>query len=148
MTRDETKKLVFIITKAFPRFTIVSDKDGMDLWHECLCDMEYEDARKCVIESIKKSEFPPTIAEIRKSYEEVVAAKKKVTAEINRFYEQSRSYYPGSGEYGNGRAEFFERAQTPEQAERLYNAMVRYVNGCTDSTMDFVECIKTIGVER
>ena len=146
MTRDETKKLVYLITKAFPRFTIVEDKEGMDLWHECLSDMEYDDARKCVIESVKSNEFPPTIAEIRKLYDVLIADKRKVQAEINRYYEQARSYYPGSGEYGNGRAEFFGRANTPEQAERLYNAIVRYVNGCTDSVMDFVECVKGVAI--
>ena len=144
MTREDAKRIVSIIAKAFPRFTIVEDKEGMDIWAECLADIEYEDARKCVIDSIKCAEFPPTIAEIRKRHDELMAERKRTAGDILRYYEMTRTYYPGSGEPGYGKAEFLERAKTPEQAARLYATIVKYVNSCTDWVMDFAECIRTV----
>ena len=146
MNREETKDILKIILRAYPRMKVVETKEDVDLWHECLEDLEYQKARKATIDIVKKTmDFPPDIATIRNEYGKLLAKEKKVVAEINRFYEQARSYYPGSGEMGYGRKEFFERAKTPEQAERLYNAIVRYVNSCTERTMDFKACISTIG---
>lgn len=149
MTRDEVKKIIAKLTILYPHFSVGETIGGFkptDVWFEMIGDMDFAKADKAVRSCAQRCKYPPTIADIREEYDAIVAAEKKYKAEINRFYEQSRSYYPGSGEYGNGRAEFFERATTPEQAERLYNAIVRYVNGCTDSTIDFVECVNTVGV--
>lgn len=144
MNRDQTKQILKILQQAFPRFEIVNNSFGVDVWHKSLEDLEYEKVERATYNCIQRNEFPPSIAEIRKAYEEIVTAEKKERFEINRFYEQARNYYPGSGEMGYGKKEFFERAKTPEQAERLYNAIVRYVNNCTDTTMDFKACITTI----
>ena len=144
MDRDQTKRILKIVQHAFPRFEIVDNSFGVDVWHKSLEDLEYEKAERAAYNCIKVNEFPPSIAEIRKAYEEIAITERKEYAEINRFYEQARSYYPGSGEAGYGKAEFFERAKTPEQAERLYNTIIRYVNSCTESTMDFRECIRSI----
>ena len=145
MTRDETKSILDILMRAYPRMKIVETKEDVDLWHECLEDLDYSKARKATIGIVKATkDFPPDIATIREEYKVVDAAERHGRAEINRFYEQARSYYPGSGEPGYGRAEFFEKAKNPEQAERLYNAIVKYVNSCTDTTMDFKTCISTI----
>lgn len=145
MNREETKDILNIILRAYPRMKVVETKEDVDLWHECLEDLEYQKARKATIDIVKKTmDFPPDIATIREEYKVVDAAERHGRAEINRFYEQARSYYPGSGEPGYGKAEFLDRAKTPEQAERLYNAIVKYVNSCTETTMDFRACISTI----
>lgn len=144
MDRDQTKQILKILQQAFPRFEIVNNSFGVDVWHKSLEDLEYEKVERATYNCIQRNEFPPSIAEIRKGYEEITTSEKKEYAEINRFYEQARSYYPSSGDIGYGKAEFFEKAKTPEQAERLYNAIIRYVNRCTDTVMDFRECITTI----
>ena len=144
MNRDQTKQILKIVQQAFPRFEIVNNSFGVDVWHKSLEDLEYERAERATYNCIRINEFPPSIAEIRKAYEEITIAEKKEYAEINRFYEQARAYYPGSGEMGYGKKEFYEKAKTPEQAEKLCNAIIRYVNHCTDVTMDFKACISTI----
>lgn len=149
MTRDETKKIVVMIAKAFPRFTIVQDKEGMDLWHECLSDIPYEDARACVIDCVKSKEFPPTIAEIRKAYDDILMAKKTVQRLIRQEYDAIRSYYPSCGELNNGWSEFQERCDSPEKAKRLRTALYNYVREVEQTggnTEPFVEKIRTIAI--
>ena len=144
MNRDQTKQILKILQQAFPRFEVVNNSFGVDVWHKSLEDLEYEKVERATYNCIQRNEFLPSIAEIRKAYEVIAVEERKARTEINRFYEQARAYYPGSGEPGYGKAEFFERAKTPEQAERLYNMIVKYVNSCTDTTMDFKACISTI----
>ena len=144
MNRDQTKQILKILQQAFPRFEIVNNSFGVDVWCKSLEDLEYEKVERATYSCIQKNEFPPSIAEIRKAYEVIDAEERKSKADIYRYYEQARAYYPGSGEAGYGKAEFFARAKAPDQAERLYNAIVKYVNGCTDTAMDFKTCISTI----
>ena len=149
MTREEVKQIVLMIVKAFPRFTIVQDKEGMDLWHECLSDIPYEDARACTIECIKTKEFPPTIAEIRNAYGEKEDERKKIRSLIRQEYDAIRSYYPSCGEINNGWAEFQERCRDAESARKLRNALYGYVRGVEENGGDvelFAEKIKTITI--
>ena len=144
MDRDQTKQIIKIIQKAYPRFIIVDDSFGVDVWHKSLEDLDYRKAEEAAYNCLKGNEFPPSIAEIRKAYDVIMTAEKKRSAEINRYYEQARSYYPSCGEQGYGKEEFFARASNVGDAQRLYQAIVRYVNNCSDSTMDFKECIKRV----
>ena len=144
MDRDQTKQILKIVQQAYPRFEVVNNSFGVDVWHKSLEDLEYDKAEKATYNCIRKNEFPPSIAEIRKAYEDITIVERKEYGDINRFYEQARAYYPGAGEIGYGKKEFFDKAKTPEQAERLYNSIIRYVNSCTDRTMDFKECIRSL----
>lgn len=146
MDRDQTKQIIKIIQKAYPRFNIVDDSFGVDVWHKSLEDLDYRKTEEAAYNCLKGNEFPPSIAEIRKAYNLIISVEKKDHAEIERCYEQARSYYPSSGKQGYGKEEFFSRAGNADGARKLYNAIVRYVNGCTDWVMDFVECIRTVKV--
>ena len=150
MTREETKKIVSMIVKAFPRFTIVQDKEGMDLWHECLSDIPYEDARECVIESIKTKEFPPAIAEIRKAYEEMLDQRKKVETHITDYYNRARNYYPSCENYGEGIDEWKTAVGNDVgKAAKLCNLIVGKVNNASEGEQlpSFGEIVKEIKKE-
>lgn len=149
MTREETKSVLSIIMRAYPRFKIVDTKEDVDLWHECLEDLEYARARTAAINIVKRTkDFPPDIATIREEYDRLLAEEKHEQGEIKRFYEQARSYYPGCGEYGYGWKEFSERAKTKEEAENLQNLIIGYVNYIDRETdaecIDFAECVKRV----
>lgn len=149
MTRDETKAILMIITRAYPRMKIVETKEDVDLWHECLEDLEYPKARKAAINIVKNTkDFPPDIATIREEYDRLLKIEKHEEGEIKRFYEQARAYYPGSGEPGNGWKEFRERVKNAEEAERLQRRIIAYVSYMEQNTgenvMPFVECIQTV----
>lgn len=147
MTRDEVKKILAKLTIMYPHFTVGEAVCGFkptDVWFEMIGDMDYATADKAVIACTQKCKYPPTVADIREEYDNIVAEEKRTVGDILRYYEMTRSYYPGSGDPGYGKAEFLERAKTPEQAARLYTEIVKYVNSCTDWVMDFAECIRTI----
>lgn len=149
MKRDETKALLEILIRAYPRMKIVETKEDVDLWHECLEDLEYSMARKATINIVKTAkDFPPDIATIREEYGRLMAIEQREQGEIRRFYEQARSYYPGCGEYGYGWKEFSDRAKTKEDAERLQNLIISYVQyidrETKDDCVDFAECVRTV----
>lgn len=144
MTVNEVIQMIGILKAAYPRMEQFDNDDVKKVWLKAFEGMDGDITIKATWACIKKYEFMPSIAQVIKEYNDIEADDKRMKAEINRFYEQARNYYPGSGEMGYGKKEFFEKARTPEQAERLYNAIIRYVNKCTDTVMDFRECITTI----
>ena len=149
MKREETKDLLSIIMRAYPRFKIVETKEDVDLWQECLEDLEYPRARKAAINIVKQTkDFPPDIATIREEYDRLLGIDKHELGEIRRFYEQARSFYPGCGEVGYGWIDFKERAKTKEDAEKLQNMIIAYVNSAESDVIDFVECIRTVRKEN
>lgn len=147
MTKDDVKKIIAKLTIMYPHFSVGEAIAGFkptDVWFEMIGDMDYEKADRAVKACTQKCKYPPTVADIREEYDNIVAEEKRAAGDILRYYDMARSYYPGSGDPGYGKAEFLERAKTPEQAAWLYAAIIKYVNNCTDSTMDFAECIRTI----
>ncbi len=145
MKREETKALLEILIRAYPRMKIVETKEDVDLWHECLEDFEYSKARKAVINLVKVTkDFPPDIAAVREEYSKIMAEENRELGEIRKFYEQARSYYPGCGDVGYGWIDFHERAKTKDEAERLQNLIISYVNTTQSDVIDFVDCIRTI----
>lgn len=145
MTREETKSILNIIIRAYPRMKIVETKEDVDLWHECLEDLEYQMARRAAINLVKGTkDFPPDIATIREEYDRLLGIDKHELGEIRRFYEQARSYYPNCGEVGYGWKEFWERANTRVEAEKLQNLIIAYVNSTESDCVDFAECVRTV----
>ena len=66
--------------------------------------------------------------------------------------QRTRSYYPGSGDYNYGWEEWLTRVSEASDrvsaARWLNNRITQYVNSCEKETMDFAECVRTIGNER
>jgi len=147
MTYEEWFDIAKMLKRIYQREEkFMPDEGTVKLLYSMVNDLDCEKTKAAVTNYIKSNKFSPTIADIREEYNKITAEEKKAAGDILRYYEMTRSYFPGSGEIGNGKSEFLERAKTPEQAARLYTAIVQYVNGCTESTMDFVECIRTIKV--
>ena len=145
MTAVEFTKIIGLIRGAFPHMDRFKDADVKDVWFECLEDLEYGKARTATLNSIKKAkDFPPDIATIREEYFLLCEEERKEIGDIRRFYEQARSYYPNCGEVGYGWKEFWERANTRVEAEKLQNLIIAYVNSTESDCIDFVECVKTI----
>ena len=147
MTLENTIALLELITAAYPRFEIVKGEETFSVWHECLEDLDYEDAKTATKNVIRESEFPPTIAEIRKAYSEIEDERKKIRSLIRQEYDAIRSYYPSCGELNNGWPEFQERCDSPEKAKKLRTALYNYVREVEQTggnTEPFVEKIKTI----
>lgn len=145
MNASEFTKIIGLIRGAFPHMDRFKDDDVKEVWFECLEDLEYGKARTATLNSIKKAkDFPPDIATIREEYFLLCEEERKEIGDIRRFYEQARSYYPNCGEVGYGWKEFWERANTRVEAEKLQNLIIAYVNSTENDCIDFVECIRTV----
>lgn len=148
MTRDETKCILDIVMRAYPRMRIVETKEDVDLWFECLEDLEYETARKATINLVKTAkDFPPDIATIRSEYDELISVEKREQGAIKTNYDYARGSYPQSIEAGYAWEEWKTRAKDGEMASLFYKVIMQYVGECdkkNEDVMDFKECVKTI----
>lgn len=150
MTREETKSILNIIIRAYPRMKIVETKEDVDLWHECLEDLEYQMARKAAINLVKETkDFPPDIATIREEYKRLYDEYKKADAAIVTHYDQMRSTYGGDGEIREYLELFRERCgNTVEGADRLHKAMDAFVNSCTYTYTPYLDdAIRCIDIQ-
>lgn len=145
MTRDETKSILDIIMRAYPRMKIVETKEDVDLWHECLNDLEYDKAREATINLVKTAkDFPPDIASIRCEYDKLMEEAANVKGKIKTFYQYACGSYPIDIPSGTGWDVWQERAKDGRQAEIFYQCIKQYLRELEGDAMDFVECIKTI----
>lgn len=148
MTRDETKNILDIVMRAYPRMRIVETKEDVDLWFECLEDLKYETARKATINLVKSAkDFPPDIATIRYEYDKLIADEKKEQGAIKTNYDYARGSYPQSIEAGYAWEEWKARAKDGEMASLFYKVIMQYVSECdkkNEDVMDFKKCVETI----
>lgn len=73
MTRDDMKKILFIMSKAYPTFQ-VKDSEEVDLWHEMLKDYEFQGiaaALKAYI-ATNNTAFAPSIGQLIGQYHSLV----------------------------------------------------------------------------
>lgn len=82
MTKSEVVKVFMAIAKLFPRDTafIHADKEMVNMWHEMLEDIPFDNAMSAVKASVATSPFPPSIAEIR-DYATRLTGPRRLTAE-------------------------------------------------------------------
>lgn len=66
MTKDEFKVAIGILAGAYRNFEI-KDKISFDIWFEVLRDIDFEDVKLALYKHISESEYPPTVASIRKA---------------------------------------------------------------------------------
>ena len=148
MTREETKQILDIIIRAYPRMRIVETKEDVDLWFECLEDLAYETARKATINLVKTAkDFPPDIATIRSEYDELISVEKREQGAIKTNYDYARGSYPQSIEAGYAWEEWKARAKDGEMASLFYKVIMQYVSECdkkNEDVMDFKKCVETI----
>ncbi len=145
MTRDETKSILDVIMRAYPRMRIVETKEDVDLWYECLGDLHYETARVATINLVKTAkDFPPDIATIREEYGNLKEQESTNKGQIKTYYQYARGSYPMSIPDGTGWDIWNERAKDGRQAELFYKVIQQYLLELNGDAIDFETCLKTI----
>lgn len=71
MNKREFAEVMVIIKAAYPGSNLIPDEMSKNLWFEMLKDLEYDSVLKAVRKHIQTSPFVPTIADIRRSCEEM-----------------------------------------------------------------------------
>lgn len=80
MTREECKKVIAVLRANYSNFA-VTNQTQFEVWVKFLEDIDYSLADKAVQKIIMESEFPPTIATIRKQCLSITGHKKKSKAD-------------------------------------------------------------------
>lgn len=78
MKKTEVIKLLAVISAAYPNMKTVEDS-MVEIWLDCLKDIDTETALKIAKKHILESPFPPTIADIRKQNVEVTTERLDAT---------------------------------------------------------------------
>ena len=71
MNFEETKKVVFVMTKAYPKYfgdyTQADLKDLVSLWQQCMQDLQYVDVNNALITYLNSNEcqYPPQCGNLR-----------------------------------------------------------------------------------
>lgn len=73
ITKAETAKLLTIIAAMYPKFEINNMK--IELWFDMIGDLSFQVAQTAVKKVMLTSEFPPTVAQVRKAAADITTSK-------------------------------------------------------------------------
>ena len=149
MTIEEWVKIAKKLKCVYQREEkFLPDGETVKEWYEFVKDLDANRTAQSANNYIMRERFAPTVADIRAEYDRISAEANKDEREIREYYERTRSYYPGSGDYNYGWEEWLTRVSEASDrvsaARWLNNRITQYVNSCEKETMDFAECIRTI----
>lgn len=148
MNREETKAVVKILTDAYgEKFKI--DQSGFNVWCECMNDLRFDVTKKAATEYIKRSQYPPTVADIRNEYKTLWNEYLAMIKHIEESFNLASGCYPDVTEEQRttGKRIFIElinrypRGQKERAANELSQKIVGYVreieNGTDTKIMPF-----------
>lgn len=92
MTDRTFKDLAKMLKTAYKREGFLADKDAMDLWFRLLSDLPDKDVEQSAVDWVKASQYPPTIADIRKGVERFEADRREKRNRVKEEY--ARIIYP------------------------------------------------------
>ena len=96
MTYDEWTKVVRHLKKVYTNDKFIPTKDVSDLWFGYLKEIEYVYIRMAVKEWVEKSEYYPTIADIRNAANKFHDETKAKLRELKDIFQTCHSYYPSN----------------------------------------------------
>ena len=155
MTRIEFIDIMTGIMEMYPgRFNGIGDL-AMGIWYEALSDLDFATTKKAVINHVKNSKFPPTVADIRESYNVLIQEKKKLSHRMDELFEEMRNYYPNGSEDKDAENAYLHLIVLKNPKDRLEFAtnlsrrVVEYVKDCELKNcvfdLSFADCIKQMG---
>ena len=108
MTKEKFKEVIKKIAIAYPRHSIATDKETLDVWYKCLEYMDDMHVDETVIRAIQKCEFPPVIADLCKEYNEIEAAYKSKMHEIHMNFDVGSGGFPYGDDYKKTQQEAYQ----------------------------------------
>lgn len=138
----------------FPRLT----KEVLDVWYECLKDLDSGILHTALVDYVKGSEFSPTVAALRREYETVRQENVKSKAELKRLYYMTIAFYPCARDSAEvlkawqGLMEGKTNRERLETARRVLNCVCRFVrsreeSGC-EELPDLSDFLKEVNVDE
>jgi hypothetical protein len=113
MNKEETKAIVQILKNVYrDKFDI--KQGAFEIWCECMSDLRFDVAKKAAMEYIKKSQYAPTVADIRNEYKILWDEYTAMIRHINESFDSAVGCYP---------------EVTAEQRANGYSAFLKFVGG-------------------
>lgn len=134
----------------------IPDMNGFarEVWYECLSDMDFEKAKKAIINHIKSNKFSPTVADIREQYRLIAGRSKSDAMALRDVFNEMKYYYPGGNNDVNAENVFLSVIMDLDANSRLgyanaiKNTVIDYVIRCEkgeeEMKMTLSECIKFV----
>lgn len=152
MDRKEFVEIMGAMVEMYPgRFEKLGDL-AMEMWFECLSDLEYGIARQAIVNHAKSSKFPPTVADIREQCLEIHRDMQEYALRLRNIFYEMRNSYPSGRDDENAFFVFAEKINETEQhrqlqrAKEIRDAVIDYVKRCEDGEEEFnmslSECIR------
>lgn len=138
MNRNEFIDIMSGIMEMYPgRFDGIG-KLAMEMWYEGLSDLNFSIAKKAVVNHIKTSKFPPTVADIREQYTKYKDRQKEYVNALDNIFKEIKESYP-NGDMNSRASSYYyqwlcdiEPSVRLEKANKLKNKVIAYVKGCED----------------
>lgn len=77
------------------RFQDLSD-GVLKVWYECLGNLDEEKLNASLVNHMRKSEYPPAVADLQKEYDLLMADERKKELEVKRLYDWTVALYPNA----------------------------------------------------
>lgn len=94
MTQKEFMVIAAAIKTYYPKDNILPTKESVSLWYDCMNDLDFSKTQESIRRYVKNNNYPPTIADIRKHYEEIMEEEKNIRIELRRIYDMTVALYP------------------------------------------------------
>ena len=155
MNRVEVNGIVKIFQKVYgEKFNI--DQDGFNVWCECMDDLRYDVAHKAAMEYVRKSQYPPTIADIRNEYDALWSEYLAMVRHIDESFDSAAGYYPNitDEQRAKGKKLFNQyvgskpRDQREREARNLSQRIINFVKECEagieEHIIQFDKCVENL----
>lgn len=152
MDRKEFVEIMGAMVEMYPgRFEKLGNL-AMEMWFECLSDLEYGIARQAIVNHAKSSKFPPTVADIREQYRFIREEVHKKAVAIENVFLNMMNFYPSGSDDKDAFGVFYSKLENSESgfeleyAKTIRDAVIDYVKRCENGEEEFnmslSECIR------
>lgn len=146
MTRDELKKIIKVLMDSYgEKFKM--EQSIFNIWCDTMMDLRFDVCMKAAREYVRKSQFPPTIADIRNEYNALWEEHMALVRHINESFESAAGYYPmiDEGQRDRGKKIFVDvigktdRENRERLAQRIAQRIIESVRKCEAGTGNTIE---------
>ena len=153
MTRDEWRTLAKHMKMFYKKSKdFLNTEEEVDAWFAFAMDMDFKQAKQAVKRIIEKSVYPPGIAEIKASYDELTKEHQDEKRQIKEIYKEMENYYPACLRDEDRLEAFYFALKSSkdgkpiECAKRIKKAVIQAVMDAeksdTDNLPPLSECIR------
>ena len=140
MKKDELKRELLFVQEIYGRERFNITVAGAEAWLECLEDLEAKAAHEAFVRLVRKSDYPPTVASVRKEYEAIMSERRRRYVDLQNKFSRVCSIYPGKQDTDEVGKAFFNIVYTKDShsdrmkvADVLYREVDRYVKRCEEN---------------